>query len=113
MISRVQQVNEVYKFFIIYRHDIFLSSMLFITVCTTYVFCMMSLGFRDPEIGPGVPNHACLSEINKHGIDILHFIGFLCKINRQNNGECNILNDSGRKSKYMYTFCKIEAVKIC
>ena len=26
---------------------------------------MTSLGFRDPEIGRGVPNHARLSKINK------------------------------------------------
>ena len=42
--------------FIIYSHDIFLSSLLFITFCTPYVYCMTSFGFRDPEIGRGVPN---------------------------------------------------------
>ena len=69
-------------FFIIYRHDIFLSSLYFITFCMPYVYCMTSLGFHDPIIGRGVPNRARSSKItNKQGNDILHFIGFLYKIN--------------------------------
>ena len=50
---------------IIYRHDIFLSSMLHDVIYNSLfalVLCMTSLGFRDPEIGRGVPNRERLSK---------------------------------------------------
>lgn len=52
---------------------------------------------------------ARLSEIYKHGIEFLHFIGFLCKVNWQNNGECNTL---GERANISFPFAKTVAAKI-
>ena len=65
----------------------FKSPMLFMTFYRRYVYCMTSLGFRDPEIGRGVPN-VCASVKNKRTNKILILCMYLYFPPKGGGGGC-------------------------
>ena len=64
--------------FIIYRYGILLFfNVIYNSLYALRFFYMTSLGFRDPEIGRGVPNRARLSKNKQTNMALIFYISLV------------------------------------
>ena len=43
---------------------------------------------------------------NQKSFNIVHYIGFLCKMIKKNNKECNIVNEFGKRTNISVSFAR-------